>query len=666
MSQEILQNVNNMADPNLGWSEETYRLDEVAKHFKLPQLIQVTEGIDTGNEVDSFSAEDVLMIDQCVTLQKVAAQFAEKLVEVAQGGSEYAILKEEILIPLNYKGKLKVMNEIKRYHSVWDLAREFPRYATVLQALSVPTESGGVLDIAAGTKIELDRVIPGHRTGQTKEPDRLVISTESGGRKQVAMPFDLKARFRSVRDENEYTLKETVDRYSLPKVIRFLDNQIQKIYTQDLLEGVEQMANVTASALQINRLILQRVLIGHYTEPGQSRKASEKFCKRTLVVIPLDLPGVREISIKVHIGEEDDPIYEAFLVKNVNADKTDSVDIAEGLYVEFLKKPRIIRLKEDQSEESGEESNEEEPEEEPPPIPPRPGQKGHGEPPPIQPKPKPKPKERKPKPESKPKGKGDYIDFQINHETNTRTTQEEDEEPGDYEVPENPPISPKVVGRGASSPSVTTPGSPKVPSRGTKQNSSTLSFPIADIAFEKAGHPYENVKKEKQHKDKNVLGKFTGLFKAKKPPTEIEAPKQDDVEKSLVVDEEIGESLYDEPDEEQLDDYEKPPIPTEPYTYQGNPLQKSALVKARPIAKIQPQTHKSVTHAKEFRLLKKDELEQRLITCGMPEFAKFCVRENLDGEFLYEMKDETLKTLRLSKFYEQKLKKITKGWIPAP
>lgn len=201
-----------MADLETGWSEATYRLDEIARNFDLPQLIQVTEGIDTGNEVDSFSAEDILMIDQSVTLQKVAAQFAEKLVEVAEGGSEYAILKEEILIPMNYKGKLNVINQIKRFNSVSALARDFPRYARVLQALSIPTEKGGALDIAAGTKIELDRVIPGHKIGQKQEQDKLVVSTESGGRKQVAMPFDMKARFRTVPDESEYTLKEVIDR----------------------------------------------------------------------------------------------------------------------------------------------------------------------------------------------------------------------------------------------------------------------------------------------------------------------------------------------------------------------------------------------------------------------------------------------------------------------
>ena len=197
-----------MADSKFCWSEETYRLDELERSVELPQLIQVTEGIDTGNDIDSFSAEDVLMIDQCVLLQKVAAHFAEKTVEVVDSGDEYAVLNEEILIPLNYKGKLKVINPLRRYDNVRELAGDFPSYATVLAAMRVPMENGRMLDITPDSKVELDRVIPGHKG----ECDRLVISPAVGGRKRVAMPFDMRGRFRSCPDDNEYTLKEVVDK----------------------------------------------------------------------------------------------------------------------------------------------------------------------------------------------------------------------------------------------------------------------------------------------------------------------------------------------------------------------------------------------------------------------------------------------------------------------
>ena len=42
-----------------------------------------------------------------------------------------------------------------------------------------------------------------------------------------------------------FTHLQCLFRYSLPQVIRFLDNEIQEIYTRNLIEGVEQMTNVT-------------------------------------------------------------------------------------------------------------------------------------------------------------------------------------------------------------------------------------------------------------------------------------------------------------------------------------------------------------------------------------------------------------------------------------
>ena len=95
------------------------------------------------------------------------------------------------------------------------------------------------------------------------------------------------------------------------------------------------------------------------------------------------------MRVRISENPDNDKIYESFLVRNVNADK-DYVDMAEGLYVEFVKRPRIIRLKEDGDESKGDAGNygneqleegeeEEEDDEPPPPVPPRHGQPGHGE-----------------------------------------------------------------------------------------------------------------------------------------------------------------------------------------------------------------------------------------------------------------------------------------------
>ena len=155
-----------MAQSQSNWSKETYRFDEIAGKFKLPLLVQVSEGFYRGNEVDSFSAGDIIMFEQFVTLQKVAAVFARPLPQTERG---CAVPEEEILIPLNYNGKLRVEHEIKAYECVQELAKDFPRYATVLETIAVPVSGGVVMDIEAGTDVELDRVIP----------PRLVINTRN-------------------------------------------------------------------------------------------------------------------------------------------------------------------------------------------------------------------------------------------------------------------------------------------------------------------------------------------------------------------------------------------------------------------------------------------------------------------------------------------------------
>ena len=186
-----------MAQSQSNWSKETYRFDEIAGKFKLPLLVQVSEGFYRGTEEDSFSAGDITMFEQFVTLQKVAAVFARPPPKLVRG---YAVPKEEILIPLNYKGKLRVEHEIKAYECVQELAKDFPRYATVLETIAVPVSGGGVMDIEAGTVVELDRIIP----------PRLVINTST---EQVGLNLEERYKFRSKRDSNVYTLREAVNRY---------------------------------------------------------------------------------------------------------------------------------------------------------------------------------------------------------------------------------------------------------------------------------------------------------------------------------------------------------------------------------------------------------------------------------------------------------------------
>ena len=121
-------------------------------------------------------------------------------------------------------------------------------------------------------------------------------------------------------------------------------------------------------------------MIGHYTNADErrdeQRDTKERYCRRTLVVIPYETPDIAEICVRVYEGDEDSPDYEEYLVENIGT------EMAEGLYVEFLKKPRIIRLNEGEAEagvrrDRSENAVVDEPSDEPPPpVPPRAGPRG--------------------------------------------------------------------------------------------------------------------------------------------------------------------------------------------------------------------------------------------------------------------------------------------------
>lgn len=202
---------------SLNWTLETYRLDEVERKFGLPCVIYLNEGYYSVTDAEGFSQGDVMSIDSKMSLHKVAANFAKDLTpnfeKVAdQDYIQLASLKE-ILIPLNYKGNLKVIQQKKTYENVKELAEDFPRYARLRLNLAVLTEDNKTLTIQAGTVVELDRIIPGSTFGSASTPDRLIIQFSHLHRKAVvALPLDLNGKFITEQDNNEYSIKEAIDR----------------------------------------------------------------------------------------------------------------------------------------------------------------------------------------------------------------------------------------------------------------------------------------------------------------------------------------------------------------------------------------------------------------------------------------------------------------------
>ncbi|KAL3869228.1 hypothetical protein ACJMK2_041936 [Sinanodonta woodiana] len=333
---------------SLKWSQKTYTLNEVTSHFKLPILVRVSEGIYGSHESESFSASDIIKLEKEETLQKVAAHFIDDLHEWGtQRGSnyeQYVALKQtsEILIPLGYKGQLEITVEEKIFTTVLELSLAFPKYAKVLEHLEVNNTKGKVT-LHTGTIIELERLLPDEAGNNT-----LLCRFEFNKTKCfVQLPIKMKGKFKSQKDKSKYTLKHIIENFELPQAVKFLDDNIEEIYSRDIVSGVENMVHISGT-LSLNRLVMQKVLIGFYKGLDDGSKTETTFCRRPIVVLPLESPEIKNIEVSVpDIPQEEKDIYEFVMTSNFSRDHTCDISIVDGsLYAEFAKHPKVLILNE--------------------------------------------------------------------------------------------------------------------------------------------------------------------------------------------------------------------------------------------------------------------------------------------------------------------------------
>ena len=84
--------------------------------------------------------------------------------------------------------------------------------------------------------------------------------------------------------------------------------------------------------------------MGHYKPVEENvTEDIERFRQRTLVVLPIDNPEIRDIEVNVLKGVTDDIYEQVFLVRNVS--NSDTGEIVDGsLYVDFAMSTPGIRI----------------------------------------------------------------------------------------------------------------------------------------------------------------------------------------------------------------------------------------------------------------------------------------------------------------------------------
>lgn len=94
---------------------------------------------------------------------------------------------------------------------------------------------------------------------------------------------------------------------------------------------------------RLNRLVTQEVLIGHYkpvNEEAFNRSGALK--QRTLILLPIDNPEIRDIEVNVSNDVSEDMYEHIFQVRNVSRSEEELMDGA--LYIDFADCPGIRRF----------------------------------------------------------------------------------------------------------------------------------------------------------------------------------------------------------------------------------------------------------------------------------------------------------------------------------
>ncbi|XP_060574988.1 uncharacterized protein LOC132732534 isoform X3 [Ruditapes philippinarum] len=319
------------------WSKESYRLDKVKDKFDLPRVVRLTESYLPRNETEKFVSGDILILNKEIFLHKIGAYF------IHWDSEDSAVPtsdNQEFFLPHSYDGKVHVMKRITTVNTVKELVDIFPGYAELGEKLTVKAHTGKTVKLDKGTKIELERVIPGSITGFVKEPDELVIQFEHSKKNKVAaIPFNKKGKFHTIADRKMYTIKTAIERYGLPLDVRFISNEIKQKFYAEVLTGHRKPGSVTASA-RLTRMVMQRALVGHHM-PAIDAGNSARVPRESVVVIPIDNEEVGKLLVNVcesHVRT----IYGS-LVTERSATEACRV-VKESLCLDFAVNPEMKRL----------------------------------------------------------------------------------------------------------------------------------------------------------------------------------------------------------------------------------------------------------------------------------------------------------------------------------
>ncbi|OWF36176.1 zonadhesin-like [Mizuhopecten yessoensis] len=308
-------------DSAIVWTDGQVSAKEAVNKLGLPCMVKVVNGCTHAD----FSEGYLLKLDFGIAIKKVAACFVSKR-------SDSTGKSDEIFIPLGYAGKVRIAREdagTKIYTTLKDLIEDFPRYVKVEDGFSSTGDgSGKPLAVPTGAQLELDKAI-GTANLYCKFNDKTIVLTTKD-----------KIRFRLLSDDTTYTLQEVVDRLHLPQTVRFLDPQFQTVAKTDL-NG--EKCDVIGDTLKLSRVSNHEVIVGLLrpsVSPTCGPGTAKKKVQPTLALFPLQASAaVNDVKVKV-TADKNDKTYKSTMAK-LFPQTVDRTLIQESFYVDLTSKVNI-------------------------------------------------------------------------------------------------------------------------------------------------------------------------------------------------------------------------------------------------------------------------------------------------------------------------------------
>ena len=276
---------------NLIWSKVEHKLGDFVSKFPLPQIVRVEEGYYGPSEDSCLGSEQILTLHAVRSTEKVRAKDHRN---------------RDLHIPLNcsQRVELRPQNLKELYEHVSELSSVFPRFVRVVQGYyNLENEDQC---ISPGDKLELKKI----KRGDVED----YLEFENQERIKVRLPMSVSAGFQPLVDGREYYLKELASSMKMPVLFQFVDSQMD-------IRGVSNVFSSTLGVLKFLEVYRDETIICTTKESNT----------RYVVTVPKNLDVTVTVAEGALVGDKDYVRICHSLHDGVSLSKIENLEL-ENLY----------------------------------------------------------------------------------------------------------------------------------------------------------------------------------------------------------------------------------------------------------------------------------------------------------------------------------------------